>query len=177
MRTHCKHGHPWNKKNVYTNIQGYQSCRVCASLSRIKHEEKYPWLKHLNKAKKRCSYKKEKQYRSYWGRGIKCFLTKGGIKFLWFRDRGCLMKRPSIDRINNNKNYVLENCQFLELEENSRKDNIGEKSRSAKLKEWQVKNIRELYRVGIIQSQLAKMFKISESTISAITTRTTWKYV
>lgn len=30
--THCKRGHPFNKKNTYTDKNGKRYCRVCKSL-------------------------------------------------------------------------------------------------------------------------------------------------
>jgi hypothetical protein len=41
---------------------------------------------------------------------------------LWFRDKAYLMRHPSIDRIDSNGNYELNNCQFIEMKRNRVKD-------------------------------------------------------
>ncbi len=98
-----------------------------------KHKEKYscyrkwffknnPWLSHLYDARKRCNNIKNLYYNRYGGRGIKCILTPIEIKYLWSRDNAKYMKQPSIDRIDNDKNYEINNCRFIEMVENSAKD-------------------------------------------------------
>jgi hypothetical protein len=84
----------------------------------------YPWIYLYQDIKRRCENKNRKDYIRYGAKGIKCKITKDEIKFLWFRDKAYLMEKPSIDRKDNNGNYTLDNCQFIELSENSRKDNI-----------------------------------------------------
>lgn len=66
----------------------------------------------------RCNNKKDRKFEYYGGKGIKNFLTKKDIVYLWIRDRGFLLKQPSIDRKNSNKNYTRKNCRFIELENN-----------------------------------------------------------
>ncbi len=44
------------------------------------------------------------------------------IKELWFRDKAYEMKQPSIDRIDNDDNYIFNNCEFIEKDENSIKN-------------------------------------------------------
>ena len=57
-------------------------------------------------------------YYRYGGRGIKCKITSDEVRRLWIRDKAHLMKRPSIDRINNDGHYSFNNCRFIEIEKN-----------------------------------------------------------
>ncbi len=79
----------------------------------------------------RCNSPNDRRYKRYGGRGIKVELTKEELLFLWNRDRAHLLDIPSIDRIDPDKNYCLENCRFIEKKLNTRrrgfkmeKDNI-----------------------------------------------------
>lgn len=69
----------------------------------------------------RCYNINADNYKYYGGKGIINNLTKNDLAMLWFRDKAYEMKIPSIDRINNNGNYCIENCQFIELSENIKK--------------------------------------------------------
>jgi hypothetical protein len=92
-------------------------------LSRINNKHiQEPWIRPLIHLKQRCENKNDNAYKDYGGRGIKCLITKDEVKVLWFRDKAYLMEKPSIDRKDNNGNYCFNNCQFLELPENSCKD-------------------------------------------------------
>lgn len=77
--------------------------------------KKNPWSKYLDRAKCRCKRK------NYIKRGIKCFLSMDDIKFLWFRDKAWELQRPSLDRIDTTNSYILNNCRFIELQENIRR--------------------------------------------------------
>ena len=88
------------------------------------HRKTYPWIYVYQDIKRRCENKNRKDYTRYGGKGIKCLITKIELKILWFRDEAYTMEKPSIDRKNSKKNYTFDNCQFIELSENSRKDNI-----------------------------------------------------
>lgn len=79
------------------------------------------WIKTYNAIIGRCNYKSNKFYEYYGGRGIKCLITKEELKKLWFRDKGYLLKEPSIDRIDGNKSYTYKNCRYIELKENRKK--------------------------------------------------------
>jgi hypothetical protein len=103
------------------NLQYYLKNRE-KILKRLKdRNRREPWIARLNGAKQRCNNPNNKAYKSYGGRGIKVLLTINEIKYLWFRDKAYNLKRPSIDRINNNGNYELSNCRFIELIDNIRR--------------------------------------------------------
>lgn len=108
-------------------------CKLCAKqynlknikqhrISVIKHRKKYPWKRVLSDIKARCNKPNHKCFHRYGGRGIKCLITADELKKLWFRDKAYLMKRPSIDRKDNDGHYEYSNCQWIEINENSRKD-------------------------------------------------------
>ena len=79
-----------------------------------------PYLKNYKNAKRRCLDRNFSGYKYYGSRGIRFLMTKEDFKFLWFRDKAFLMKQPSIDRKNSNGDYILTNCQFIELKYNTR---------------------------------------------------------
>jgi hypothetical protein len=56
---------------------------------------------------------------------IEFHMTKDDFKTLWFRDKGWLLKEPSIDRIDSKGHYILSNCRFIEMRENSRLGSLG----------------------------------------------------
>ena len=82
------------------------------------NKEIKPWVGTYNRIRNRCNYKPHTSYKNYGGRGIKCEIGIKELKFLWYRDSAFNMKKPSIDRIDNNGNYTLENCRYLEFSEN-----------------------------------------------------------
>ncbi len=84
--------------------------------------KKYPWKKIFQDIKQRCNNPKDTNYEWYGLKGTQCLIIESQVKFLWFRDKAYEMKKPSIDRKNNNKNYTLNNCRFIEQSENSKKD-------------------------------------------------------
>lgn len=81
---------------------------------RKKFYENNPWVKYYESARNRCRYP---QY-GYVQKGIKLQMVREDFKELWFRDKAWLLKRPSVDRINNDLNYTKSNCRFIEFTEN-----------------------------------------------------------
>lgn len=78
-----------------------------------------PWFKTYTKIVQRCSPSNEwSSY--YYDKGIRCQIKSDELKILWFRDKAYEMKKPSIDRIDSNKNYIFENCRYIEFTENCR---------------------------------------------------------
>lgn len=89
-----------------------------------KYIKSHPWYQRYGQIKQRCNNPKAVGYKDYGGRGIKCFLTIKQMKFLWFRDKAYLMEFPTIDREDNNGNYELSNCRFIENVDNVVRNNI-----------------------------------------------------
>jgi len=104
------------KSSIYRKINKLQ----ISKLRKIRHK-KQPWKKTFSHIKQRCNNKKCEFYKYYGGRGITCLITEEEIKQLWFRDKAYLLKKPSIDRKDNNGNYTFDNCQFIERVENTAK--------------------------------------------------------
>ena len=121
--------------NKYRN-----ECNQCRASFNSEYYIQFPWNKVLVSIKERCENRNNKKYKQYGGRGIKCLITAEELKDLWFRDRAYEMVRPSIDRIDNDGNYEIENCQWLELSINSGKNKLKkilQFSLSGKfIKEW-----------------------------------------
>lgn len=106
------------------NRHGFKHGKSYDPEFRKQHSKEYyknnPWLRHFFSAKARCINPNNDHYNSYGSRGIKFLLTKEEIKELWFRDEAYNLKQASIDRKDNDGNYELSNCQFIEMEENSK---------------------------------------------------------
>jgi len=122
-----------------------------------------PWIRLFWKLTERCEKPYYKQFKDYGGRGIKnLFKDCNEIKFLMERDGYFNMKQPSIDRIDKNGHYCIENCQFIEMEENRIKDRIRpilQFTLDGKfIKEW--KNIAEICReLNVHDSNVTKCIK------------------
>ena len=81
--------------------------------------KKKPWYMRMMSAKDRCNNPNNRRYDRYGGRGIMMLLTPDDFEFLWERDLANKMRKPSIDRINNDGHYERSNCRFIEQKENS----------------------------------------------------------
>ena len=133
----CKQVKPLTDFEQYRNRGKYlyykSYCKSCKKIAdkeyfpieykrRKEKFRKYPWLGIHFYVVARCSGNTH----PYSKKGIKNFLSKGEIKYLWFRDRAYLLKEPSIDRINGG-DYSINNCRFIEMKENSRLGSLGRK--------------------------------------------------
>lgn len=94
-------------------------CKICKSNIDKKYRLKYPAKAIFADIQKRCYNKNSKSYKTYGGRGIKNYLILKDIEFLMKRDNYYKLKKPTIDRKDNDGNYTLENCRFIERKENS----------------------------------------------------------
>ena len=91
-----------------------------------------PWSSVHSSIKTRCTNPNQDAWYRYGGRGIQCKITFDEVKQLWFRDKAYLMKKPSIDRIDNDGHYEFSNCRFIELSENISRNKGKETSTSAR---------------------------------------------
>jgi len=131
----------------------------------LKTKKEERWRLHLAKAKERCNNPNNDSYSRYGGRGIKCLLSLEEIKYLWFRDKAYDLEHPSIDRLDNDGHYTLENCQFIELLDNSIKgDGTNNKPilqldlQGNLIKEWS--NLREASLIdNLTPSEIIKVCK------------------
>lgn len=87
---------------------------------KIKHK-KYPEIHILECIKDRCINPNSQQHKYYYDKGIKCNITIQEIRYLMQRDHYWDLKNPTIDRIDNDGNYCIENCRFIENIENIRR--------------------------------------------------------
>ena len=92
--------------------------KVNRKFSDDNYRKNNPWYSVYCDVKTRCNNLNFIGYKYYGGRGIKCEITLEEVKKLWFRDKAYLMKKPSINRIKNEKNYKIDNCEFIELSKN-----------------------------------------------------------
>lgn len=72
----------------------------------------------FSRAKSRCNSHSPRNTKYYIDKGIKFELTLNDVLFLWFRDNADYLNNASLDRKDSNKNYTLNNCRFIEWEQN-----------------------------------------------------------
>ncbi len=111
----------WYEKRKAAGIKQKPKDRKKNIEAQRRHKAKYPWYYSMAAAKQRCTNPKSPHYHRYGGRGIKFNLTHADLRFLWTRDKADQMDHPSIDRKDNDGDYTLENCQFIEWRDNARK--------------------------------------------------------
>lgn len=85
---------------------------------------KKPWMYHLELSRGRC--KNHANYNGEKGRKLINILTKEEIEILWFRYKSWELKKPSLNRINNDLGYSFNNCEFIELSLNQSLGNRGQ---------------------------------------------------
>ena len=103
------------EKNIMTKKHGY-----------AKRGEKHPLYHKFISMKQRCYCKTRADYARYGGRGITIcedWLNSPERFVEWGLNNGW-EAGLTIDRIDNNKGYSPENCQFITLTENSRKTRL-----------------------------------------------------
>jgi len=160
--------------------------KSCGCL-RKKYEEHNPSYSHGLSSKRiykiwmnmkhRCYNPKAKCYHRYGKKGIcicDIWLNDFTAFYSWALTNGYTDKL-TIDRIDKNKNYEPENCQWITKSENSKKDIIGEKCHFAKLTQKQVEEIKERIRSGEKCVLLAKDYRVATVTVYSIKYGKRWK--
>lgn len=90
-------------------------------------------------------------------------------------------KHKVLHNDDNRANNHVSNLRYGTTKDNAddaiknRKINVGEKSHKAKISEFEYFQIKELLKNGILQKDIAKKYRITQSAVSAIKTGKNWK--
>ena len=143
---HCK----------YKNMSG-NKCKRYKHGGKKNHPQLYKSWKHM---RERCTNPNDKRYHRYGGRGISICEEWGDFaKFMdWSLAHGY---KPglTIDRIDIDRGYCPENCQWLTLVENSKK------KCTTKISDEDAAKIRRMVKGGAERSSVAEMFGVTTYTI------------
>lgn len=112
--------------------------------------------------RQRCNNSKAQSYKSYGKRGVRAEISFAELVALFNRDKGWLLKHPSIDRIDNDGNYSKDNCRFIEMEENTHKRKEDNEKARAK------KNRTYLEKVMIQLSNLKQNRNLSQEALKIL---------
>lgn len=125
-------------KNYYRKRFGLKAPRVVLT------EEERRMKRVLYLMQRRCNRPSDRGYKYYGGLGIKCLITFDQLMELWRRDNAASMTKPSIDRIDPDKSYTIENCRFIELKENVRRKRKGVLYKAQKFFKYKPRVSREI---------------------------------
>lgn len=168
----------------------YPQCKKCCKTYREKNKKQiieqqnmyhknFPWIRVFNNIKQRCNNPNNPDYKDYGGRGIKCLITEEELRKLWFQDCAWRLKKPSIDREDNDGDYTYNNCRFIEHGLNCAERNIRISSKTVCqydingnfIKEWESARMAERS-LKVYHSQIARVCKNINDTASGFI----WRY-
>ena len=107
----------WMAKYRKNNREKYLSY---IRLYRQRRYSNEPWLRTFEGIRCRLRQARRLRYKQLRYIGIKMLMTRDDLKNLWIRDNAALMENPSIDRIDPNGDYSVDNCRYVEMIENRR---------------------------------------------------------
>ena len=135
------------------------------------HQSKAPLYKVWKAMKSRCLNLNDKRYARYGGRGITIchdWIADYAQFERWALENG-YDAGLTIDRIDNDENYCLENCRFVTIKKNNRNNSM------TKLNEGTALYVRRRYaQGGITQKELAKQVGSTQQTVSKIINNKLW---
>jgi len=102
-------------------------------------------------------------------------ITAEELKEIWFRDKAYEMQKPEIDRTDNDGHYEYDNCRFIELSENTRKNKkkpiLQFDLNGNFIREWESLNdVGQFYKVGV--SSISKVLTKNRKTCRGFI----WRY-
>lgn len=138
----------------------------------------------FHQIKQRCNNPKNKDYKNYGGRGVKClFISANEFINYIINELKIDPRKLWIDRIDNDGCYKPGNVRLVTMAEsnkNKRKkySRYGENSASSKLTEKDIRMIIYMWRTGeFTQKEIAKIYEVYPGHISKIINRKTWKHI
>jgi hypothetical protein len=144
--------------------------RIDSNKERGKHNKSHlPEYQVWKAMNQRCSNKNNHAYSDYGGRGITvCEEWKDfGVFIQQMGERPT--KNHTLERVNNNKGYNSQNCEW-EL-----RPIQSQNRRYSKLSIEKAREIRLRYTYGdITQKELGEMYEVSESTIASVLKNKSW---
>jgi hypothetical protein len=86
-------------------------------------KEAHPWVRYVEYARRRCadSDPRGPWYVHYYAKGIRVELTAKDLEPIWHRDGAAKMRKPSLDRIDEDGHYTPDNVRFVEFNWNARR--------------------------------------------------------
>jgi len=118
----------------------------------------------------RCCNKRNPNYKNYGGRGISVCKAWRHSFLAFYADMGDCPEGLTLDRVDNNGDYLPENCKWASRTEQSRnRRNCRMNIIAAHVIRWLLKN------TNISQKQIVSAYGVSKSVVSNIYSNKTWK--
>jgi hypothetical protein len=117
------------KKEIAYATKWNREHPVAKGVAQSRHYFKRRLYYILRAIQQRCNNPKNRDYRWYGAKGIRCYLTLEELEILFVIYNGASLIKPSVDRIDSKGDYTFSNVQFIELSENVIKANAENRER------------------------------------------------